>query len=79
MRLLAMQSKCTFEDTVALLEEDIDVVVQASRETKGSGKFRNLLGIILKLGNELNKGTAKGSASGFKVSEGGGLRRVGQP
>ena len=41
-----MQSKCTFEDTVALLEEDIDVVVQASRETKGSGKFRNLLGII---------------------------------
>ena len=42
--------------------------MQASKETKNSTKFRSLLAIILKLGNELNKGTAKGAASGFKMS-----------
>ncbi|GMH81471.1 hypothetical protein TrST_g12021 [Triparma strigata] len=67
-RLLAMQAKCTFYDALDHLEEDIDIITKASKETKGSTKFRDLLGIILKLGNELNKGTAKGEAAGFKMS-----------
>ncbi|GMI13734.1 hypothetical protein TrLO_g2465 [Triparma laevis f. longispina] len=67
-RLLALQAKCTFYDALDHLEEDIDIIMQASKETKNSTKFRSLLAIILKLGNELNKGTAKGAASGFKMS-----------
>ena len=67
-RLMALQVKCSFHDTTALLNEDVDIMIHACQETKGSTKFRSLLGIILKLGNELNKGTAKGSASGFKMS-----------
>ena len=67
-RLLAMQAKLTYFDAADHLEEDIDLIIKATKETKNSAKFRSLLAIILKLGNKLNEGTAKESAAGFKMS-----------
>jgi len=72
-RLLALQCRYTFEDLIGQLEEDIDMVLQAAAEVKNSSRFRALLGIILRLGNELNKGSAKGAAGGFRL---GGLIKL---
>lgn len=67
-RLMAMQVKCTFDDDLAHLREDVELIQNATREVRQSQRFPQLLKLVLQLGNVLNKGSAKGDAQGFRIS-----------
>jgi len=66
-KLIAFSFKLKCKDSIQDLKPDITAVINASEEIQNSKKFQRILEIILGLGNFLNSGTFRGSASGFKL------------
>ena len=50
------------------IKPSLETVLTALNEIESSAKFRNVLEIILALGNIINGGTRRGEAYGFKLS-----------
>jgi diaphanous 1 len=68
-RLEAMVFKSRFELQVAELVPDLTILRSAMIQVKGSERFKDVLGMILRLGNRLNGGTFRGNATGFKLGD----------
>ncbi|XP_054651994.1 disheveled-associated activator of morphogenesis 1-like [Dunckerocampus dactyliophorus] len=66
-RLLSLHLKKKFAERVADVKPKIKALCLASRELMRSGRLRQLLEVVLALGNYMNKGQ-RGNAYGFKVS-----------
>jgi len=66
-KLEAMSFRNAFEAEMGGLKKLVHVVTQASNQIKSSKKLTKVLEYILALGNHLNKGTARGQATGFKL------------
>eukprot|EP00794_Sanderia_malayensis_P020228 gene20228-22204_t len=66
-RLKALVFKKSFNDRLAELIPQIQVVQKACKELVRSKRLRTLLQIVLVLGNYMNRGQ-RGNASGFKLS-----------
>lgn len=66
-RLKAMHFKVGYRELVEDLQRSLDTVMGATRDVKTSGKYKELLKVILALGNYLNSGP-RGGAYGFKLS-----------
>jgi hypothetical protein len=60
--------KLTFDDTFRDLKTKLDLVTSAILEIKTSKKFKQVLEIILGVGNILNSGSKGGNAYGFKLN-----------
>eukprot|EP00899_Mesostigma_viride_P003760 jgi/Mesvir1/13385/Mv15054-RA.1 len=59
--------KLLFTSKVKDLQDVMSLVVDASNEVRSSTSFKKVMQTILSLGNALNQGTHRGSASGFKL------------
>ena len=60
----------TFTESVTLVNTSINTILQAQKILLDRhSQFTEVLAWVLKLGNKLNEGTSKGSASGFNVSD----------
>ncbi|THG21968.1 hypothetical protein TEA_005113 [Camellia sinensis var. sinensis] len=75
MNVLRVESKLrvfafriTFSGQMNDLRCNLNTINAAAREVKDSAKLRQVMQTILTLGNALNKGTARGSAIGFKLN-----------
>lgn len=68
-RLEAMVFKQRFEMHVAEILPDLKILREGMREIKGSERFKEVLGLVLRLGNRLNGGTFRGNAMGFKMAD----------
>lgn len=66
-RLTVMSVRSAFEVNVRDIKKLVDVVLSASGQIRSSKKLTKVLEYILALGNHLNKGTARGQATGFKL------------
>lgn len=62
-----MKYKYYFEDTVQNLEKSVDALLQTIANVRESERFQKLLGVVLQVGNSLNKDQRKGGAVGFKL------------
>lgn len=60
--------KLSFEAQVASVREGMQTVVRFAEEVRNSAGLKGLMQAILSLGNALNAGTAKGSATGFRLA-----------
>uniref|UniRef100_A0A803MI83 FH2 domain-containing protein n=1 Tax=Chenopodium quinoa TaxID=63459 RepID=A0A803MI83_CHEQI len=58
------QGKC---EQVTYFKKSLNTVNSACDEVRNSGKLKEIMQLILNLGNLLNSGTARGSAVGFKL------------
>jgi hypothetical protein len=74
-RLDLMELQCTFDPDAAAHEQDLELMSRACDEIKNSTNFPKLLKLVLKVGNVLNAGSAKGGATGFRI---GGLLKLAQ-
>ncbi|KAM3871291.1 disheveled-associated activator of morphogenesis 1-like [Diretmus argenteus] len=66
-RLQSLYFKKKFAERVAEVKPKVEALSLASREVLQSGNLRQLLEVVLALGNYMNKGQ-RGNAYGFKVS-----------
>ena len=66
-RVANMLFKVQFDDSADDLENRIDTIVHNCDHVSNSRRFGRILSIILKVGNELNRGTYKGNSQGFKI------------
>ncbi|CAL5223204.1 g5679 [Coccomyxa viridis] len=57
----------SFEPAMQRVRGQLEVLMSASEELMACGDFMILLRAVLTLGNHLNEGTMRGSASGFKL------------
>lgn len=46
---------------------DLGIIHSAALELKGNARLRDVLGVVLSLGNALNGGTFRGNAAGFQL------------
>eukprot|EP00475_Leptophrys_vorax_P031154 TRINITY_DN47114_c0_g1_i1.p1 TRINITY_DN47114_c0_g1~~TRINITY_DN47114_c0_g1_i1.p1 ORF type:complete len:1003 (-),score=309.79 TRINITY_DN47114_c0_g1_i1:101-3109(-) len=60
--------KQAFDDTYRDLKNKLDLVTNATLEIRTSKRFRQLLEVVLAIGNYLNGGTKTGQAFGFKLA-----------
>jgi hypothetical protein len=60
--------KQSFDDTYRDLKNKLDLVTNATLEIRTSKRFRQLLEVVLSIGNYLNGGTKTGQAFGFKLA-----------
>ncbi|GAN04863.1 hypothetical protein MAM1_0075c04328 [Mucor ambiguus] len=60
--------KTTFWDTAGQLEKDFRCIIAASNTLKNAKRFKQLLQMVLVLGNYMNGNTTRGGASGIKIS-----------
>ncbi|KAL6073930.1 Dishevelled associated activator of morphogenesis 2 [Balamuthia mandrillaris] len=66
-RLECLHIRSTFQDKAKAVEITLNLVQQACKEIKESKKLITLMELVLKVGNILNGGGAKGGAYGFKL------------
>mgnify|MGYP001349724029 CR=1 FL=1 len=66
-RIQAMLFKLNIDEIYTSVTKDTTKVMTACRDLKSSVKFVRLLGIVLEVGNSLNKGTSKGGAKGIQL------------
>jgi len=67
-RLQAFSFRTTYDARKSDIKPGIETVRLASTELLSSGKFAQLLELVLELGNFLNEGTPRGGLFGFKLS-----------
>ncbi|RKP18738.1 FH2-domain-containing protein, partial [Rozella allomycis CSF55] len=67
-RLRAMAFKYSFLERFHDLQQEIESVIVAAKALKSSVSLNSILEIILLIGNYMNSGSFRGSASGFKIS-----------
>ncbi|WOL06653.1 formin-like protein 16 [Canna indica] len=67
-RLEAMLFRANYEHEVAHLKQSLQTLETACRELKSRGLFLKLLEAVLKAGNLMNAGTARGNAQAFNLS-----------
>ncbi|KAI9033394.1 hypothetical protein DFJ74DRAFT_652315 [Hyaloraphidium curvatum] len=67
LRLKVMHFKVGYKEMVDDLQRSLDAIIGATREVKTSAKYKELLKVILALGNYLNSGP-RGGAYGFKLA-----------
>jgi hypothetical protein len=66
-RVDSLLYKSTAYDTVARIKSDYELLADASRSLKDSSLFVKVLKGVLVIGNHLNTGSYRGSASGFRL------------
>jgi diaphanous 1 len=66
-RLESMLFKLRFEKEAEELSRSLNTVKVATEEVLQSKKLARILEVVLKLGNFLNGGTARGGIYGFKL------------
>lgn len=66
-RLECMLTKNTFAKKAETINTSVSVISQAINEIKNSKKFVRFLEVVLKIGNMINTGSARGGAYGFKL------------
>ena len=66
-KIKALHFKTTWDELIDDVETMITYLGRASKEVKDSRKFKELLKIILALGNYMNAGQ-RGGAYGFKLN-----------
>mmetsp|Transcript_8554 Transcript_8554/g.10268 ORF Transcript_8554/g.10268 Transcript_8554/m.10268 type:complete len:297 (+) Transcript_8554:3-893(+) len=57
-----------FENRTGEIEKLSEIMLEATQSIRNSKNLARLLGIVLKVGNELNAGTSKGEAQGVHLS-----------
>ncbi|KAF8803585.1 hypothetical protein BYT27DRAFT_7225940 [Phlegmacium glaucopus] len=67
-RIEGMLYKLSFDDSWALLDEGARKLSEAGRSLLGAKRFKQLLSLILLIGNYMNGTGIKGGAFGFRVS-----------
>jgi hypothetical protein len=68
IRLHSMIFQLNFDEIYNSIITSINKITIACQDLRNSDKFVRLLGIILEIGNSLNKGTNKGGAKGIQLS-----------
>ncbi|ODN75497.1 hypothetical protein L202_06627 [Cryptococcus amylolentus CBS 6039] len=58
-----------FEHSIAEILPDLMILRQAANQLNESQRFREVLRIVLALGNRLNRGTFRGNAAGFRIED----------
>ena len=66
-RIKAMLFKIKFAESVQEVKKDIVNITAACDETRHSGKFAEVLKVILGIGNYMNAGSSNGRAIGFEI------------
>lgn len=66
-RLDAMVFRRRFDMLLGEIMPDLGIVRSAALELKGSERLREVLAVVLTLGNALNGGTFRGNAAGFQL------------
>eukprot|EP00511_Aplanochytrium_stocchinoi_P000304 CAMPEP_0204823516 /NCGR_PEP_ID=MMETSP1346-20131115/1602_1 /ASSEMBLY_ACC=CAM_ASM_000771 /TAXON_ID=215587 /ORGANISM="Aplanochytrium stocchinoi, Strain GSBS06" /LENGTH=335 /DNA_ID=CAMNT_0051950191 /DNA_START=191 /DNA_END=1198 /DNA_ORIENTATION=- len=67
-RVNALLFQMRFGDQTAEIKKMNDILLETSYSIHNSKNLARLLGIVLKVGNELNAGTSKGGAQGVHIS-----------
>ncbi|KAF9436650.1 hypothetical protein BGZ76_003376 [Entomortierella beljakovae] len=67
-RLEGLRFKITFQATLDGINESISAIIEASKSLKNAKHFKELLNLILMLGNYMNGGGHNGGAFGFKIA-----------
>ncbi|PKI63160.1 hypothetical protein CRG98_016345 [Punica granatum] len=67
-RLNAMLFRSNYDSDILQLKESLQTLELACKELRTRGLFLKLLEAILKAGNKMNAGTARGNAQGFNLS-----------
>ena len=73
MRFNAMLFRINYDPEILHLKESLQTLELACKELRSRGLFLKLLEAVLKAGNKMNAGTARGNAQGFNLSA---LRRL---
>jgi hypothetical protein len=66
-RFEAMVFRRKFDMLLGEVMPDLGIVHSASLEVRESERFKDVLGVVLTLGNALNGGTFRGNAAGFQL------------
>ena len=56
------------DELAKAVETKTNVIMSACNDVRSSERFVRLLGIVLQIGNSMNKGTSKGGAKGIKLN-----------
>ncbi|KAF8977913.1 hypothetical protein BGZ46_007008 [Entomortierella lignicola] len=67
-RLEGLKFKMTFQGLIDSVNESISAITEASKGLKNAKHFKELLNLILMLGNYMNGGGHNGGAFGFKIA-----------
>eukprot|EP00928_Gymnodinium_smaydae_P092922 TRINITY_DN7690_c0_g2_i1.p1 TRINITY_DN7690_c0_g2~~TRINITY_DN7690_c0_g2_i1.p1 ORF type:complete len:1617 (+),score=301.21 TRINITY_DN7690_c0_g2_i1:619-4851(+) len=67
-RLLLHHFRYRLDDRVANIQEHLNTMMTALQQVRASKRFASILVLVLKTGNTLNDGTARGGACGFRMS-----------
>jgi len=67
-RLLLVSFRMTFASNAQSIQQQLNSVSSALSEVRDSRRFASMMKLILKTGNLLNQGTARGEARGFRLS-----------
>ncbi|XP_076907735.1 formin-like protein 4 [Bidens hawaiensis] len=67
-RINAMLFRSNYDPEILHLKESLQTIESGCKELRAPGMFRKLLEAILKAGNRMNAGTARGDAKGFNLS-----------
>ncbi|XP_076908320.1 formin-like protein 4 [Bidens hawaiensis] len=67
-RINAMLFRSNYDPEILHLKESLQTIESGCKELRAPGIFRKLLEAILKAGNRMNAGTARGDAKGFNLS-----------
>lgn len=66
-RLIAMVYRRRLDMEMEELKPDLTILRSACNELRSSNRFRQLLQIVLMIGNALNGSTFRGDAAGFSL------------
>ncbi|GAV89012.1 FH2 domain-containing protein [Cephalotus follicularis] len=66
-KLRVFSFKIQFGSQISEFKKSLNTVNSACEEVRNSSKLKEIMKLILHLGNMLNQGTARGSAIGFKL------------
>ena len=66
-RLEAIRCRLTYDEDTQAIRDDAKVLTWAAEQAKTSDRLKRVVLLLLKLGNALNRGTARGGASGIKL------------
>ncbi|WVW81462.1 hypothetical protein I302_103456 [Kwoniella bestiolae CBS 10118] len=67
LRLESMVFRRRFEMMLSEIMPDLSILRTVVKELRGSKRLREVLNVVLALGNRLNGGTFRGNASGFQL------------
>jgi len=66
-RIRTLMFAATFDESINDIKSATAKIQDACKSIRNSSKFGQFLGIVLRVGNELNKGTEKGDAKGIHL------------